>query len=141
MSNDYLRTSLSPINKSISKQLYSFAKSTRFNPTPPPLSKNTFYEIKRGAFGDRTTTFGYGNKMEFSSQEKVPPVGNYEQDNSFSKNKEKKRGYSFGRTSKQNILVNPEQTKKIPGPGAYKHNHKNIVDKYPSISFSMRDKT
>ena len=65
MTEEYLHTSSSPLNKSPSKQLYSFPKAVRFAPTPPPLSKNTFYEIKKGAMEKRTTTLGYGNKVDF----------------------------------------------------------------------------
>ena len=68
MPRDYINTSQSPINKSTSKQLYSFSKSIRFTPTPPPLSKTAFYNIKKGAFENRTTTFGYGNKMDFANR-------------------------------------------------------------------------
>ena len=43
MNHEYLRNSVSPINTSKSKQLYTFSKSVRFAPTPTPLSRTTYY--------------------------------------------------------------------------------------------------
>ena len=65
MCADYQTIHGSPLNRSISKQLYSFPKSNRFSPTPEPLCKGS-YEIKRGAMGNRSTTFGYGNKINLA---------------------------------------------------------------------------
>jgi len=36
-----------------------------------------FYDINKSAFAQRTTSFGYGNKMDLVNREPVPPVGKY----------------------------------------------------------------
>ena len=77
MNADFSTIGGSPMNNSVSKQLYSFSKSTRFSP-PKSSYCNGSYEIKRGAFGARATSFGYGNKMNLAEGPNNPPVGNYE---------------------------------------------------------------
>lgn len=107
MSRDLTQTHNYPLNRSISKQLYSFPKANRFEAAQGPLCQSSFYETKRGAFGNRTTTFGYGNKMEIVNKTPAPPVGKYQLNDQFVYNREKRRGYSFSKDSKANILVNP----------------------------------
>ena len=86
MCADFQVTQRSPLNNSISKQLYSFSKATRFSPAKESLCKGS-YEIKKGAIGNRTTSFGYGNKLSFEENVKNPPVGNYEFKSDFLKNR------------------------------------------------------
>jgi hypothetical protein len=77
MSKDLQQTHNFPLNRSISKQLYSFPKADRFDPPRESLCTKGFYDIKKGAFSLRTTTFGYGNKWDLTNREPVPPVGKY----------------------------------------------------------------
>lgn len=107
MCADYLITGNSPINKSPSKQLYSFSKSIRFSPTKEPYCGRSFYDGKKTAFGKRTTTFGYGNKLDLANHEPVPPVGKYHLKNIFTDDKDRNKGYSFSKNKKNSVLVNP----------------------------------
>lgn len=72
-----MRTCNFPINRSHSKQLYSFSKANRFESTRQPLCQKSFYDIKKGAFSNRATTFGYGNKIDLVNKQPIPPVGKY----------------------------------------------------------------
>lgn len=121
MSKDFLNTHNFPLNRSISKQLYSFSKANRFESTREPPCHKAFYDIKKGAFSNRSTSFGYGNKLDLTNREPVPPVGKYELNSQFVYNRDKHRGYSFSKDSKQDTLVNPEKSAALPGPGAYSH--------------------
>lgn len=100
MSKNLTQTHNFPLNRSISKQLYSFPKATRFEGTREPFCNRAFYEIKKTAFSNRTTTFGYGNKTDMVNRESVPPVGNYRIGDQFSWNRDKRRGYSFSKNEK-----------------------------------------
>ena len=136
MCADFQSIHSSQINNSVSKQLYSFPKSTRFSPTKEPYCQGS-YEIKKGAFGNRTTTFGYGNKINMADGPASPPVGNYELKTEFIKNREKKRGYAFQRESRANTLVNPEKTSLIPGPGAYREERSLNTSPYKNLSYTL----
>lgn len=85
MRTDHQSILASPINRSVSKQLYSFPKSIRFGETRQSLCQGS-YDIKTGAFGSRATGFGYGNKMNLVENAGNPPVGNYEQKSEFMRN-------------------------------------------------------
>lgn len=137
MSKDLTQTHNFPLNRSISKQLYSFPKANRFETTRGPLCNRAFYDIKKGAFGNRTTTFGFGNKMDLVNREPVPPVGNYRIKDQFTSNQIKNRGYSFSKDNKDNSFENPERSMVLPGPGAYDHNRKKSIDKYATLSYTM----
>ena len=128
----------SALNNSTSKALYSFPKATRFkdigrrNDNP-----NAFYDI-----GDtktrRTTSFGYGNKQDFTkSTDKVPAPNHYANTDSM---------YKFGR---KGITMGPGRDtvtfsgftvkqKKVPGPGAYDVQSRNL----PHLKgFQMKQKS
>jgi len=83
---------------------------------------------------NRTTSFGYGNKISLINKEGVPPPGSYDRKSEFLFSRQKKRGFSFGNdirpTSEQDI--NPQN----PGPGKYERTFNN----YSRISFSFRSK-
>lgn len=104
MSKNLYETHNYPLNRSISKQLYSFPKSNRFDSTREPLCGRAFYDIKKGALNNRTTTFGYGNKIDLVNRQRVPPVGNYEINGQFIYNRQKNRGYSFSKDNKSETL-------------------------------------
>jgi len=116
---------VSQLNNSVSKQLYSFSKADRFNrPSDSPYifplfrCKERFYNYKLNTTTNRSTSFGYGNKIDFANKEDVPAPGKYEKQGAFVLDKIKKRGYSFSRNSKRSI-INEEETVKLPGPGKY----------------------
>ena len=137
MSIDYIVTGNSPINKSPSKQLYSFSKSIRFSPTKEPYCNRSCYDGKKSAFGKRTTTFGYGNKTDLANHEPVPPVGKYQLKNIFTDDKDRRRGYSFSKNIRGSVLVNPEKSRHIPGPGTYNHNRTSKVDRFQTLHYTM----
>lgn len=72
----YWETNRSPLNQSPFKQLYSFPKSDRFVENIH-LTKAPFYDNKVTAIGNRTCTFGFGNKMTMESKQNFPPPGKY----------------------------------------------------------------
>lgn len=78
--------------------------------------------------------------MEIVNKTPAPPVGKYQLNDEFVYNREKRRGYSFSKDSKANILVNPEKTSKIPGPGTYNHTRLKDIDRYATFSYSMGSK-
>ena len=63
------------INTSISKQMYSFPKSKRFNDYVKDES-SFFYNI-RTPFTKHSTSFGFGTKVVFSDNNKYPGPGSY----------------------------------------------------------------
>lgn len=65
MSLHFSHTHRSPINTSPSKQLYSFSRADRFEPSRRSECKREFYDIKKGALDKRATSLGFGTKMTF----------------------------------------------------------------------------
>lgn len=122
MSKNLVETHNNPLNRSISKHLYSFPKANRFEASRDPVCNRAFYDIKKNAFSNRTTTFGYGNKTDFIDRQPNPPVGNYKLTDQFAYNRYKNRGYSFNKNSKFDSQTNPERSLIVPGPGTYNHN-------------------
>ena len=108
---------MSPTNNSTAKAQYSFSKATRF-PAVSPTSSN-FYDIPP-SFSKRTTTFGYGQKYDFTSEkEKTPDPGEYKVSADIASTG---KAFSFGisrdaskRYFEGHFVADPS----TPGPGAY----------------------
>ena len=98
--------------------------------------KERFYNYKTNTITNRSTSFGYGNKIDLANKEDVPPPGKYEKEGSFVLDKIKKRGYSFSRNSNRSI-INEEETVQIPGPGKYQTD-KDI--KFAHLKYTFRSK-
>jgi hypothetical protein len=108
------------LNNSPSKQMYSFSKSERF---PPILSSSTssisykqFYNIPP-IRDNRSCSFGYGNKIDFSKESKDKSKVYYNIKSIFSKNSGSPF-YSFG-IGRDLIYINKINNKNFPGPGQY----------------------
>ena len=108
---------MSPTNNSTAKAHYSFPKAPRF-PNSPPQSSN-FYNITP-ALSQRATTFGYGNKSDFTSfKEKTPDPGEYKVSEDI---KHTGKAFTFGisrSSSKQHIKDHFIADPSTPGPGTY----------------------
>lgn len=96
--------------------------------------QRSFYNIKKGAFGSRTTSFGYGNKIDLINREGVPPPGAYNQASDLIATRTKSRGFSFGNDRRPSI--SQEFDIANPGPGKYDR----VFNNYSRISYSIRSK-
>ncbi|CAD8111762.1 unnamed protein product [Paramecium sonneborni] len=100
---NFKQVKMNPLNKSTSKQLYSFSKSPRFNyKEKPDYVKNSapFYEIK-GTIGspNKGVTFGYGTKVDFSKLcDETPGPGSYKLEIEQPKTNIQKHTMGIGRT-------------------------------------------
>lgn len=82
------------LNTSLSKMKYSFTKANRFLPTL--RSSCDIYYTVPDIKSKRSTSFGFGNKLNLSLDNSVaPPPGTYAPERLFDKSP-KNRGYSFG---------------------------------------------
>ena len=88
-------TSLSPVNKSPTKQLWSFSKESRFPKTRITPCKNFCYNLP-DFMNQRTTGFGVGDRFKVRPDESPPP-GSYDAPTQF-KHTQKARAFSFGLT-------------------------------------------
>lgn len=70
------QTHNSVLNTSRSKNLYSFPKSERFAEIKKPLC-SSFYDVNIRAFGQRSTSFGYGRKGGLAALGNGVGVGKY----------------------------------------------------------------
>jgi hypothetical protein len=108
---------MSPTNNSTAKAQYSFPKASRFPMSKP--STHNFYNIP-DSFSKRTTSFGYGQKYDFTSGvEKTPDPGAYRTEHDILN---KAKAFSFGISRdecKKFIESHPKADPSIPGPGAY----------------------
>jgi len=85
-----------PVNTSTSKNLYSFSREIRFKKTSPGVCAQTCYELPTTK-NKRNTSFGYGNKYDFTKNAgKNPPPNNYKITSLFNKNKTHNKGKTFG---------------------------------------------
>lgn len=83
-----------PLNTSLSKMQYSFTKASRFLPSLRS-SCEIYYSVPDGK-SKRSTSFGFGNKLNFSVDiSGAPPPGTYAPERLFDKSP-KSRGFSFG---------------------------------------------
>jgi hypothetical protein len=89
-----------PMNNSKSKMRYSFPKSERFNINyGKNTSKQFFYnlpEVKQ----TRSTSLGYGNKLNFMKVEEYKKVAYYDTRNNFDKKLAYTPSFSFGASRK-----------------------------------------
>ena len=116
LGSDHNQIANSPTNTSTSKAQYSFPKSKRFPDLPSSTGK--FYDIPV-SLSKRSTTFGYGNKSDFTSgKEKTPDPGTYKITTDISKG----QAFSFGISRdqcKSYIEGHFKADPSVPGPGTY----------------------
>ena len=129
----------SPINNSVSKQMYSFPKSERF----PKLSKNTgrtdkYYSLPN-IHSIRYTTLGYGQRSDFTASQKGINSKFYGNYSDFDPNHPHGPKYSFaiGRDKYEKVFIEGSipNDKNVPGPGKY------FIPKpfgYDGIKFSIK---
>ena len=134
-----IEISRSPINDSVSKQMYSFPKAERF----PKLSKNNgrtdqYYSLPN-IHSIRYTTLGYGQRSDFTASQKginSKFYGNYSDFDPLHPHGPK---FSFanGREKYEKVFIEGSipNDKNVPGPGKY------FLPKpfgYDGIKFSMK---
>lgn len=115
--------SKSPINKSKSKQMYSFSKSRRF---PDPFKKEDiqFYNFSFWK-GNRSTSMGYGTKYDFTKENKDKCQNFYNLPTDFDTRKPFLPAYTFGmsRSCFDKVYYDSIKMvdKNVPGPGKYNY--------------------
>ncbi|CAI2375974.1 unnamed protein product [Moneuplotes crassus] len=114
--------STNPINKSPSKQMYSFSKSDRFFKPQKGQCQEIGY-ILPSTFTKRSASFGLGSKLdEKFGKSFVPPPGAYNTIHSdFSRLNPHLPSFSFGagRGAFEKTSVRNTKAKDNPGPGQY----------------------
>ena len=103
---DNEQISKSPLNNSKSKYLFSFSKSKRFA-DPPKLQTNyEFYNITKWR-GNRSTTMGYGNKYDFTKENKDKCQNYYDVSKKFNPSKLESPSYTFafGRDKYEKVRI------------------------------------
>ena len=93
----------SPMNNSVSKQLYSFSKANRFT-NSNYVSPAPYYDNKITSLNRRATSFGYGNKLTLGNTSGFPSPDHYIKKGVFEKSIEKRKGYSFSHNPKQALI-------------------------------------
>ena len=117
------------LNKSHSKQMYSFPKASRFKLSKTP-SSSVFYNIPSSR-SSRSTSMGYGTKSDFTKNKNNPNLPFYNIKRLFDYRETPL--YSFGQ-----ILI---YKKKDKGPGPAKYNiRKNFGSDAPKFSFGKKIK-
>ena len=80
------------LNNSTSKMKYSFCKASRFLPTIRSEC-DIYYDVPNFR-SRRSTSFGYGNKIDLTIKSPAPSPSRYTQPSAF--DNPQKRGFSFG---------------------------------------------
>lgn len=116
--------SKSPINTSKSKMMYSFSKSVRF----PKFDRRNYADqiyILPDIKSKRYTTFGLGNKSDFTKGEKGVNTQFYSNGTDFDKDHPHSPSYTFGvgrdKYEKVYYETNKMLDKNVPGPGGYNY--------------------
>ncbi len=116
--------SKSPINTSKSKMMYSFSKSSRFPKQDRRGYADALYllpEIK----SKRSTTFGLGNKYDFTRTQKGINTQFYSNGSDFDKDHPHSPCFTFGvgrdKYSKVYYETNKMIDMNVPGPGNYNY--------------------
>ena len=134
-----IEISRSPINDSVSKQMYSFPKAERF----PKLSKNNgrteqYYSLPN-IHSIRYTTLGYGQRSDFTASQKGINSKFYGNYSDFDPHHPHGPKFSFanGREKYEKVFIEGSipNDKNVPGPGKY------FLPKpfgYDGIKFSMK---
>ena len=134
-----IEISRSPINDSVSKQMYSFPKAERF----PKLSKNNgrtdqYYSLPN-IHSIRYTTLGYGQRSDFTASQKGINSKFYGNYSDFDPHHSHGPKFSFanGREKYEKVFIEGSipNDKNVPGPGKY------FLPKpfgYDGIKFSMK---
>jgi hypothetical protein len=131
-----------PANTSSAKPLYSFPKSDRFS-RPNKDNHEAFYNTPN-SFDKRATTFGYGNKYDFTKERGrgIPPPDAYQMSSDFDKGRPFSSAFSFGisreQCEKRYIEGHFKADPSVPGPGTYNAYKKIGSD---ALAFSMRTRT
>lgn len=75
-------TQRSQLNNSRFKQLYSFPRASRFA-SQQQVPRAPYYDNKISALGNRSTSFGFGNKFTLENRNPVPPPNTYKKQGAF----------------------------------------------------------
>lgn len=86
----------SPINTSCSKMRYSFPKTTRFNDNHGRGSSKTFQYNLPNVKNFRSTSFGYGQKYDFTSSQDYKSLPYYDSKSDFDNKNPYSPSFSFG---------------------------------------------
>lgn len=109
------------LNTSTSKQRYTFAKAARF-PKIKRSSSAGFYEIP-STLSKRTTSFGFGNKVDFTKEKKGNNATFHDYSSDFNQKNPHGPKYSFsnGREKYGKVYLDSVKMfdKNVPGPGKY----------------------
>jgi hypothetical protein len=133
--------SKSPLNGSPSKQMYSFAKSERFQKLKTNgVSSTYFYDLPEVRM-KRSTTLGRGTKYDFTRENKGKNAQFYDLGSDFDKKQPHSPSWTFGISrdhyEKVYYETNKMLDKNVPGPGKYDYLKQFGAEAY---KFSMRGK-
>lgn len=114
--------SRSPINTSVSKQMFSFSKAERFPKPPSNGYANKFYDVPDN-HSKRSTTLGKGTKYDFTANSRGKNAMFYNSKSDFDRDHPFAPSFSFGisrdKYEKVYYETNKMFDKNIPGPGKY----------------------
>ena len=114
--------SRSPLNNSKAHQMYSFPKAERFPKIKTFGHADTFYNLPP-VLSKRKTTFGFGNKSDFTKKDKNISSRFYQTVRDFDQGSKLGKYYSFGQPrekyGKVYIEGHKNVDKDVPGPGKY----------------------
>lgn len=117
--------SRSPINKSTSKQMYSFPKADRFENLAKSSSSSTFYYNLPSVKSNRATSLGRGDKYDFTRDHKGKNATFYNLPSDFDRKHLHAPAFTFGVSrhyyDKVYYETNKMFDKNVPGPGKYNY--------------------
>mmetsp|Transcript_5085 Transcript_5085/g.9464 ORF Transcript_5085/g.9464 Transcript_5085/m.9464 type:complete len:203 (+) Transcript_5085:36-644(+) len=131
-----------PTNASSAKQLFSFPKADRF--TKPSKDINEAFYNSPNSLEKRTTSFGYGNKYDFTKERgrDIPPPNAYTMPSDFDQGRPFSSAFSFGISrescEKRYIEGHFRPDPSVPGPGTYTATKGIGKD---AVAYSMRART
>ena len=114
-SANYEEVHKSPLNKSISKQMYSFGKAPRFISFRNSASSGAMFYNIPSSFSSRSCSLGYGSRSDFTVGRKNQSPSFYDIPSCFSQKKLLFSSCTFGAGRDKLTHID----KCIPGPGKY----------------------
>lgn len=112
-----------PVNRSASKQLYSFSKASRFPDINfRPQCSEAFYDIPSSLLrSSRSCSLGKGQKYDFTKITGANPAPNAYNItiNTVEKNSSLKASIGISRDMAPQFGIMPHKASNLPGPGAY----------------------
>lgn len=112
-----------PVNRSVSKQLYSFPKASRFPEMNfRPQCSEAFYDIPSSLLrSNRACSLGKGQKFDFTKITGANPAPNAYNvvNDTVEKNSSLKASIGISRDMAPQFGILPHKASNLPGPGAY----------------------